>query len=105
MNDKFIIFTASDGFEAGHQVTKLKPDLVLLDIKLPGIDGFKVCKLIKKYDSNIKIIAITGHPSEKIRKKILQSGAHYYLKKPIGFEDLSPIFKKIFKIKIIQPTK
>ena len=92
-NKRYKIYTALDGFEAGQSVNRFEPDLVILDIRLPGIDGFKVCKLIRKYEKKIKIIAITGYHSEKERKRILSAGADYYLRKPIDTSELLRIIE------------
>ena len=57
-NEKFQIVTASNGTEALAQVKKEKPDLVLLDVMMPKIDGFGVCELIRR-ESNVPIIMLT----------------------------------------------
>lgn len=81
---------ACDGFEAGSQVANFKPDIVILDIKLPGVDGFKVCEQIKSNNAtqDIKIIAITGYPSEEIKKRILNCGAADFISKPFVLDEL-----------------
>ncbi len=85
---KYTVFTATDGFEAGQAVIELKPDLMILDIMLPGIDGFKVCRTTRKKNKEIKIIAVTGYHDEKNKKKILSAGADFYLRKPINIDEL-----------------
>ncbi len=102
-NDIFKIYTAVDGFEAGQKVVKYKPDIVLLDLKLPGIDGFRVCQLIKKHDNKIKIIAITGYYSEITKKKIFSAGANCFFKKPIDLEELLKAIENLLNIKV-KPT-
>ena len=82
------LLTATDGFQAGQLVEGGKPDLVVLDIMLPDINGFKVCELIKARNKNTKVIAITGYDSEDIKKKILDAGADAYLIKPFQFKTL-----------------
>ena len=82
------LFTATDGFQAGQLVEGHKPDLVVLDIMLPDINGFKVCELIKGKNRKTKVIAITGYDSEDIKKKILNAGADVYLIKPFQFKTL-----------------
>jgi len=83
-HDHCIVSSAMDGFEAGRQVVLFKPHLVILDLKLPGVDGFEVCKKIKSdpQTKHIKILAITGYHSEKTKKNILSCGADGYLPKP-----------------------
>lgn len=77
---------ASDGFEAGLRVQDLKPDLILLDLMLPGIDGFRVCERIRsqKELDHTKIIAITGMQDEKAQDSILALGANDFLNKPFN---------------------
>ncbi|MFA5858470.1 MAG: response regulator [Elusimicrobiota bacterium] len=79
-----ILSSAMDGFEAGRQVVSFKPDIVILDLKLPGIDGFEVCRKLKfdPQTKHIKILAITEHHSEETKKKIPSYGADAYLSKP-----------------------
>ncbi|MFC2091378.1 response regulator [Elusimicrobiota bacterium] len=78
----------SDGFEAGHELHDFKPDIVLLDILLPGIDGLSVCKLIRTQSKSIKIVVITSFPSAELENKLLQMGADAYLPKPFSIKEL-----------------
>ncbi|MFH1352155.1 MAG: PAS domain S-box protein, partial [bacterium] len=88
MENKYEIFTALDGFQAGQEVAKRNPNLVILDIFLPGIDGFNVCRNIRGRKNGIKIIAITGRDTEENRIKILEAGADAYLIKPFSKANL-----------------
>jgi len=80
--------SASDGFSAGRLVQIFLPDLVILDLLLPGIDGFQVCQMIRKdpETSSTKILAVTGYDSLDIKEKIIQSGADDYLGKPLEYQ-------------------
>ena len=82
---------ASDGFEVGVKVAEFKPGLIILDLFMPGMDGFEVCRRIKeKADtSNIKILAITGHDLEENRERIMAAGADGLMGKPLNMEALS----------------
>jgi excisionase family DNA binding protein len=82
------VFKATDGFQAGQIVEGRRPDLVILDIMLPDINGFKVCERIKDKNKNIRVIAITGYDAEEVKKKILDAGADAYLIKPFQFKTL-----------------
>jgi DNA-binding response OmpR family regulator len=74
---------AFDGFEAGRKIMAFFPDLVLLDLRLPGIDGFKVCKEIKSQKfKEIKVLAMTAYPSADIKRQILDCGADAFVPKP-----------------------
>ncbi len=84
------IVEASEGYEALGQLDKEKPDLILLDALMPGIDGFKVMSLIKSKPGmkNIPIIMLTARDNliNKMRGKV--SGTNEYLTKPFVYEEL-----------------
>lgn len=90
---------ASDGFEAGSKVVSLIPDLVILDLRLPGLDGFRVCEFIRKEITlkHTKILAITGFDSPEIKEKILRLGANDYLRKPFDYEEVKEKILKLLK--------
>jgi len=81
---------AEDGFEAGHKLHTFKPNIVLLDLMMPGIDGFEVCRYIKEHDStkHIRIIAMTGLYDTENITRIVKVGAEICLPKPIDFKAL-----------------
>ncbi len=80
--------TASDGFQAGLKVLQAKPDLVLLDLFMNGIDGFEVCRTIKQNPDlkAIKILVMTGHDTLENKSRAFHEGADDYLPKTVGFE-------------------
>jgi len=81
---------ASDGFEAGLKIMKFKPNLIILDLFMPEMDGFEVCERLKKDPdtADIKIIAMSGFSTEENRQRILSSGADLFLPKPIDIKSL-----------------
>ncbi len=76
------IFIAADGFEAGRLLGQHDPQLVVLDLKLPGIDGFEVCRQIKEQHSLTRVLAITGYDTDENKQRIMKAGADAYLGKP-----------------------
>jgi excisionase family DNA binding protein len=86
---------ASDGFTAGHLVHTFRPDLVLLDLMMDGLDGFQVCRQIKSDPAtrHIRIIAMTGYPSPENIEKILAAGAEACLAKPLDEERLLTLLR------------
>ena len=92
------IFDAEDGFEAGQKVGQLLPSLIILDLKLPGLDGFKVCRAIRADErtKHAKILAVSGHNVEEYRKNILAAGADDFLGKPFTVEDLKEKVNRLF---------
>lgn len=81
---------ANDGFEAGRKFAIFKPDIILLDLKMPGMDGFEVCRRIKNEPANSKtrVIAMTGYPSQENISRILSEGAEACLSKPVEHSEL-----------------
>lgn len=86
--------TAGDGFEAGVKLMSFKPGLIILDLFMPWMDGFEVCKRIKgdKTIAHTKILAITGYDTPENRNRILAMGADYYMAKPL---DRKALLEKI----------
>ena len=81
------IFSASDGISALIEVGRAKPDLLVLDVMIPGVDGIEVCRRIKT-DATSKaiIIAISGQPDAE--KKVLNAGADAFMAKPVDMDKL-----------------
>ena len=75
---------AGDGYEVLLRMGEFKPELLVLDLKMPRIDGLEVCERLKQRSnsSSCKILAVTGHTQAFSRKKVLASGADEYLVKP-----------------------
>jgi excisionase family DNA binding protein len=84
------ILSASDGFEAGLQVSHFRPDLLILDIMMPDIDGFEVCKKIKQdaVTSHIKIMVLSAYMDEENFEKMKEKGADVCFSKPLPLEKL-----------------
>jgi DNA-binding response OmpR family regulator len=86
----YSVLTASDGAEALETARAEKPDLILLDVMLPKLDGYRVCRLLK-FDQNYKsipIIMLTAKTEEQSMATGLRTGADQYLTKPIEPETL-----------------
>ncbi len=79
------VVTARGGVEALLLIGARQPDLLVLDIMMPGMNGFEVCRKLKSNPATaqIKIVAITGDHSSGIRERILQAGADLFFTKPL----------------------
>jgi excisionase family DNA binding protein len=91
------IASASDGITALIEVGRLKPDLLILDIMIPGVDGIEVCRRIKADSSNkTAIIAVSGNAEKE--KKILQAGADAFMLKPIDLDKLQAEARRLLRV-------
>lgn len=93
----FEIEVAMDGFEAGRQVATFRPDVVFLDLRLPGMDGFEVTRRIKSDAaySNTRVIAMTGYFDPEVAQRVVELGALMCLQKPFTPDDLRRALAKV----------
>lgn len=87
---------AKDGYEAIAKVKANSYDLVLMDIKMPGMDGFSALKALREYDEALPVVAQTAHVLKEESMKIYQAGFTEYLSKPLKISSLLNCLHKIF---------
>ena len=85
---------AYDGESALNMVAEEEPEVMILDLKMPGIDGIEVLRKVKATRPDIEVIILTGHGSEADRKVCMELGAFAYLQKPVDIDVLSNTLKK-----------
>ena len=102
-NEYYDVVTAKDGFEALTQAKKHKPDLILLDVMMPGMDGFETCKKLKEdlEVSHIPVVMVTALSDISDRIKGLEAGADDFLTKPINDIALFARVKSLVRIKVL----
>lgn len=90
--------TACDGQEGIIKAQTLNPQLILLDIQLPGLDGFEIIHQLHLSPStaNIPVVGVTAYASKEDEQRILNAGFNGYLSKPINLNNLKSILKMIF---------
>lgn len=88
------VIPARDGQEALHVVQIDSPDVVFLDIWIPGIDGMQTLKAIKKIDPQCSVIMMSGHGTIETAVKAIKLGATDYLEKPLNLEDVLHLVQK-----------
>lgn len=93
---KINVITASSGEEALEMIAKDKPKLILLDIKMSGMDGIETLTEIKKRDSSIKVVMVTGKKPEEEESfnRCRELGALAYVHKPLELDELERIVLK-----------
>ena len=82
-------YAVFDGKQALDLIDDDKPEIMVLDLRMPGMDGIEVLRRSKQKNPEIEIIILTGHGTEDDRKLCLELGAFAYLQKPVDLEDLS----------------
>ena len=98
------VLLAQDGKSAIQQIRYQQPDMVLLDIFMPGLDGFDTCRQLREQKGveDIPIIVLTVLSENEGRKKAFQAGATDYITKPIGVEELLTRLDTHLKIRNLQ---
>jgi len=86
-----------DGEQALAAVSEEEPEVMVLDLKMPGIDGIEVLRRVKSEHPNVEVIVLTGHGSEEIRKRCMELGACAYLEKPVDIETLTKTMKEAYR--------
>jgi excisionase family DNA binding protein len=84
------VILAFDGYSAGEMIGLSKPEVIILDLHMPGLDGFEICRSVKSNPllKDASVIAITGDCSDVIRRRILRMGAAACLLKPVDLDVL-----------------
>lgn len=102
-NDYYDVVTARDGYEAIKKAKETSPDLILLDVMMPGIDGFETCRQMKADPaiSHIPVVMVTALNSVEDRVQGLRAGADDFLTKPIDDASLMARVKSLVRIKTL----
>jgi len=94
LDPQYQVVTATDGPEALRVIHDTPPDLVFLDVRMPGMDGLEVLKAVKDVDSRIEAIIMTGYASLETVRGALAYGASEYLIKPFSEDEVDEAVKK-----------
>ena len=86
-----------DGKEALSVLDKEEPEIMVLDLKMPGIDGMEVLRHIREEHPKVKVIVMTGQGSEEDKESCMKLGAFAYLEKPVDVEVLAQIMRKAYQ--------
>ncbi len=100
-NKGYEMVEAADGEEALEKAVAERPDLILLDISLPKLDGYEVAKRLKSMEEfqEIPIIAFTAHAMKGDRERAIECGCEGYITKPINIHELPDLIKSYLKNK------
>jgi DNA-binding NarL/FixJ family response regulator len=90
-----IVGEAANSIEAIHMVNKLKPDVVTLDIRIPGESGIEVLKKIKRTQPSTTVLVLTNFPQEQYKNKCYQLGGDYFFSKSEEFEKVEEVINNL----------
>ena len=97
----YILYHASNGREAVDLFAEYHPDIVLMDLSMPVMDGYEATKEIRKLDETVPIIAVTAFAFASDREKVMESGFDDYMAKPIQAETLKKTLAEIIKTRMV----
>lgn len=86
-----------DGQQALDFIQEDEPEVMVLDLNMPGMDGMEVLRKVKQSHPGIEVIILTGHGSEKDKNLCMDLGAFAYLEKPVDIEVLSEKMREAYK--------
>ncbi|MFZ5810685.1 MAG: response regulator [Thermodesulfobacteriota bacterium] len=92
-----VVFNGEQALEAVQADT---PDVMVLDLRMPGIDGMDVLRKVRKTHPNVQVIILTGHGTDLDEEEAKKLGAFHYHKKPIDIDELLSTVKKAYREKI-----
>lgn len=96
---KFSVATAHNGQEAIEEINQCAPDVMILDIKMPVMDGLETLKWIKENQPNIQVIMLSAMGDNDSKEKALRLGALSYINKPMDLTDLLSKIQLALKLK------
>jgi len=96
-SEKFRVLEAATGAEALEVVKDEHPDAILMDLALPGIDGFETIRRIRAIDGfqNTPIVVLSAYTGLSTYETALRAGSNYFMAKPIDFDDLAALLKEM----------
>jgi len=97
---KLLVDTVYDGEQALSYIKQVEPDVIVLDLKMPGLHGIEVLREIKKIKREIQVIILTGHGTDKDEEEARKLGGFDFLRKPADIDLLLAKIKEAFSDKL-----
>ncbi len=91
INHNSVVYEAENGAEALQLIREKEPDLAILDIRMPEMNGIEVLKKIRELKMKVKICILTNYDYPIYKKRCFEAGADYFLRKTENFEDINII--------------
>ena len=96
------VWTARDGAEAMERVRASHPDIIFLDIWLPGMDGMETLRAIKEFDADIEVVIMTGHGTVNTAVQAIRLGAFDFLEKPLSLDTVLEVIRRSHEQSLLQ---
>ena len=93
-DDGFEVFTAKDGREGLNLFDTVKPEIVLLDVWMPELDGLQILKMIKEKEKDAIVIVISGHGTISTAVEAVKVGAYDFLEKPLSIDKVLEVISR-----------
>ncbi len=90
------VFTSCSGMHALENVRSKKPDIILLDINMPEMDGIEVLRRIREFDKDVCIIMVTVVNEKSVAMEAINAGADEYVTKPVDLNNLEKVIHNTF---------
>jgi DNA-binding NarL/FixJ family response regulator len=100
LNNNPVIYEAENGVDALQLIREKKPDLVILDIRMPGMNGIEVLKKIRELNMKVKVCILTNYDYPIYKKRCLEAGADFFLRKTEDFEEIEIIVSDMLRDKL-----
>ncbi|MBF0533150.1 MAG: response regulator [Candidatus Omnitrophica bacterium] len=100
--DDYEVTTAENGVKGLEEYSRISPDIVLLDIKMPGMDGIEVLDRIKELPHHAEVFIMTGHGGVETAIQALRKGAFDYMTKPVDYDELEINIKRALEKRVLQ---
>ena len=101
-SEGYDVVTADNGMTALASIEEHNPQVVLLDIRMPDMDGLQCLRAIKRKNAELPVIMMSGFASEHIARKTLEIGAFDYMDKPISFDHLIKVIQLVKITKFVE---
>lgn len=97
MNDIKVVAEAENSAQALEKTRELRPDVVILDIRMPGSSGLQIIQALKQAHAEVKIVMLTSYDTDEHLFGALSSGAHGFLLKSIAHEELAEAIRRVYR--------
>jgi DNA-binding NarL/FixJ family response regulator len=101
LNHNSEVFEAEDGVEALQLIEEKEPDLAIIDIRMPDMNGIEVLKKVREMKMKTKICMLTNYPYQQYRKRCLEAGTDFFFSKTEDFEKIKSVITDMLRETVI----